>query len=267
MIGWLKGKGTAAKGLATLARLFSNWREVWPAYRAGRQLPTLVTRGGSRLTWGPGDDPLVLVFEIWRDRCYTAPTFYKPRPSDTVLDIGANIGYFVLHLNELAPGIQIHSFEPAAATRVFLQQNLANNGLDRAVTIYPLAVSDKEGELHLHAGPNTGHRSIFPSANGTGETESVRCVILAGAVELTGAEQIDLLKIDVEGAEVGIVEGADPKVWPRIRRVVVEYHESILSGSRDRVSAALAIAGYRVVVKPMPGNPGLGIIEAVRDAS
>ncbi len=85
MSNWIVGKWAAATALASIARFFSNWKDVWAAYRSGATIPLLVTRGGTKLGSTPGSDAILLFWEIWRDRCYSAQGFYSPRPTETVI--------------------------------------------------------------------------------------------------------------------------------------------------------------------------------------
>ena len=264
MSGWVTGKWNAARALATITQHFANWKEVWAAYRSGTAPPPLLTRGGTKLGSLPGCDSISLFWEIWRDRCYTSRGFYQPQPTDTVLDLGANQGFFALFLCERVPGIRVHCFEPAAETRAQLLRNIESNGLGRTVSVYPFAISDRYTEATFHVTANSEHGSLFESQFSGSNAQKVECIPLSRAIELTQAGEIDLLKIDVEGAEIEILEGAAPEIWSRIHRVVVEYHDLFRPGCRDRVEVALRNAGYQVKVIPMPGNPLLGTIEATR---
>ena len=54
---------------------------------------------------------------------------------------------------------------------------------------------------------------------------------MRSALRRSGAERVALLKVDVEGAEIEIVEAAGAAVWARIDRVVLEFHDRIRPGS------------------------------------
>ncbi len=262
----LLGKLRAAKALAEIIAAFRNWREVWSAYRVRGPLPQFQLRNGLTLHHGPDDDPILLFREIFRDRVYTRGGFYRPKSMDTVIDLGANIGFFALWLQGQAQGIRVLSFEPARDNRARLEQNLAENGLQSDVRVFPFAVSDVPKVVTLNRAESSGHRSLFDRVTMTAEAgEEVEAVDLAFAVGQAGSAIIDLLKIDVEGSEIEIVEGADPEVWQRIKRVVVEYHDLFRPGCRERVEAVFGRAEYaNIEVIPDPGVPGLGLIRARR---
>ncbi len=263
---WLADKWRSLYFRIAAFRWFRNWRELIAAWKAGAPLPPLVLRNGLTLYHGPGDSPWYNFHEIFRDDCYTRGGFYRPRPRDTVLDVGANIGTFALYMQWRAFGVRVHCFEPASETRQRLKQNVEANGLQPFVSLHPVAVSDRRGEAELKAGRKSDVRSFFASSDSRdGPGEVVRCVRLDEALAECGVGRVDLLKIDVEGAELEIVEGAPAEVWQKIDRVALEFHDTFRPGCRDRVLRVLRDAGYRnITVEPQPRRPQLGTIRASR---
>jgi FkbM family methyltransferase len=71
---------------------------------------------------------------------------------------------------------------------------------------------------------------------------------LSEALAQSGEAGIDLLKIDVEGAEEDVVAGIDTGDWPRLRQLVVEVHD--IDGRLDRMVRKLGAHGYAVRVEP-----------------
>lgn len=260
----LNGKLQALRTLKIHAQYFSNWFEVFRAYRRGNRLPPLqIRRAGIVLKHGPSDDAWSLFREIFVERCYTRPEFYTPKPSDTVIDCGANVGFFALYLESVAPGIRVHCFEPSTSNRSRLSINISENLLENLITVHPVAVMDREGVLELTQAPQAGSTSAF-DASLNGSKESVRSISLDQAIAMTGAQKIDLLKIDVEGAEIEILEGASAECWQKIQRVVLEYHEAIRPGCLERVRSVLSKRYSRIHAWPVSPKGELGILEASR---
>ena len=259
----IAGKWHATRALAQYARDFRNWREIFKAYRSNRPLPIFKMRNGLEMHHASGDDPIHLFREIFLEECYTPEKFYKIAPTDIVLDIGANIGVFALFLQSRARGIRVHCFEPASRTRALLEENVTSNQLSSYVTIHPSAVSDHAGKVGLKQSPISGHRSLFGSQFVEDEVEYVGCITLDQAIAYSGADSIDLLKIDTEGAEIEIIEGLDPKSWVKIKRVVVEYHDLFRPGCRDRTIKVLTTANFHIEVVGST-TEGLGMIYAQR---
>ena len=129
------------------------------------------------------------------------------RPGDTVLDIGAHIGYYTASFaKRVGPGGRVFAFEPNPVNYSRLVDHLKRNQLDN-VTALNCAASDEKGTgtLHLHS-RNTGMASLHPHrfAEPAGEVETVvPDQILAEA----GAGPVALIKIDVEGHELGVIRG------------------------------------------------------------
>ena len=79
-------------------------------------------------------------------------------------------------------------------------------------------------------------------------TIECRVARLGDVIREHGIERIDLLKIDVEGAELDVIAGLDDADWPRIRQLVAEVHD--VDGRVEQMAAMLRGRGYDVVVEP-----------------
>ncbi len=261
----LAGKWNATRSLVQFVRSFRNWKDIWSAYRISAASPPLEFRDGTVLHHGPDDDPIYLFREIFVDDCYLGGGFYEPRPDDTIVDVGANIGAFALRIEAQARGARVHCFEPGTAARETLERNVAANGLGEFVAVYPFAVSDRRGTIELTRTDSPMHRSIFVNDYAQGGAETVEMIPLAEAIELAGSARVDLLKVDVEGAEIEIVEGMDAAAWGKVERAVIEFHDFFRPGCRERVTRALGAAGFdRIEAIEEPTMAGLGLIRASR---
>ena len=74
--------------------------------------------------------------------------------------------------------------------------------------------------------------------------ERCRLTTLSTAIAASGADTIDLVKIDVEGAEEQVLGGIEPRDWDRLRQFVIEVHD--VDGRLARISRLLEDRGYRV---------------------
>lgn len=123
---------------------------------------------------------------------------------DTFFDVGANVGYYtVLASRRVGPDGHVAAFEPVVRNVAFLQQHTVLNDA-RNVEILPLAISAETGFSSFAAGPHDSMGKL--DANGNGE-------MLVATVTLDEiAERInkmpDVIKIDVEGAEMDVFRGA-----------------------------------------------------------
>ncbi len=245
-----------------------NSGEVFRAWKNRMPLPALRMRNGLTLEHDHTDPTFVTFFETFVLQSYTQREFYKPQEGDTVLDIGANIGMFAMFLSSICNGIRVHCFEPAASTRDRLISNIHRNRLEESVAVYPYAVWNQQGKRRLNHSISSGDYSLFDRNSGQlDHHEFVTCIRLSEAVRMCGCEKVHLLKIDVEGAEPEILEGADMHVWKRIERIALEYHDCIRSNSRERIVTALRRNGYCTIRinADFPYSDELGIVQASRD--
>ena len=130
------------------------------------------------------------------------------RPGDTVLDVGANVGLWLMGVARAAgPDGAVHAFEPLPANFARLAANVRRNGLGW-VRCHPLAVADEVGEafLLLPAGENSGLGSLC--GRDLGERIRVAVTTVDDFCAREGLARVDLVKVDVEGAEPRVFQGA-----------------------------------------------------------
>ena len=129
------------------------------------------------------------------------------RPGMTAVDLGANIGYFSLTAAGIVgPTGQVHAIEPTPSTVSRLRENIALNGFHN-VTAHQLALSDDDGSIRLHlSGDDCEENSLFATGPGD-ESIEVDATTLDRFADRQGLRRIDLLKVDVEGAEVRVLRG------------------------------------------------------------
>ena len=133
------------------------------------------------------------------------------RGKSCFLDVGANIGWFSLHLARVlnAPQAKIYAFEPVATSAEALRRNVSLNGLDAVVTVIESGVGDVEGEIEFHVPtPVVGAASMKALHPGLPATvQTCRVTTLDTFANAFSPPRIDLVKCDVEGAELMVVRG------------------------------------------------------------
>lgn len=152
-----------------------------------------------------------------------------------ILDIGAHIGLFSLYLSRRWPNARIFAVEPHPDNLHLLRANLDLNNAAN-VTILPVAVSGTDGTVTLSGDMrfNNGAFSLFASdAALNSHSLEVPGVALRSLCTANGLTDIDLLKVDCEGAEYLIFNDDFP--YTCVRNLRVEAHRS----------SALTIRGYR----------------------
>lgn len=226
------------------------------------------------------DEVEFIVKEIVLDGAYLGDPIAL-EPGAVVVDAGANIGIFGrMVLQALAGDCAIYAFEPIPSTFRRLEENLG----DRA-TLFPIALGAQAGRVPFTLFPALPGNATSRPAEKKAELTALRertlastlsflkptvearfddlmthevieCEVrpLAAVVRELQLEQIDLLKVDVEGAEIEVLDGIDDETWLRIRQVALE------AGTGESAALAakrLEARGFSVVVE-RPGWAEVG---------
>jgi FkbM family methyltransferase len=145
------------------------------------------------------------------------------RPGASVVDVGANIGYNTVHASRrVGPSGRVVAVEPAADNVRVLRENLAANALENVVVHTVAAGRTHEVRDLFLRGEVSAVNSLFPDsvyASVTG-VEQVPVAPLDHLVE----GDADLVKIDVEGAELDVLAGMTRLLRRPAIRLIVEWH-------------------------------------------
>jgi FkbM family methyltransferase len=170
----------------------------------------------------------------WRDELLRAMAHILQR-HDTVLDIGANIGIVSLAASRLCPAGHVYSFEPGQIAFSCLQANIEANGLQN-VTSLNVAVGAEEGEIQFFESAEYGAGSFAMGASNDYDAKTaldgrlnprrIAAWTVDGFVSRSGLSRVDCLKIDVEGAELAVLEGAAETLRHFKPRVLLEFNSA-----------------------------------------
>jgi FkbM family methyltransferase len=195
----------------------------------------------------------LIVNEVFRKISY--PT---PGPGDTVLDLGAHIGSF--SLLAARAGARVLAFEPDPSNFALLTENARGYP---AVEAVPLAVSGRAGRRMMgrKIRCSTSGWSFFEANN---EAQTVECISLPDILKRWRLDHVDLLKLNVEGAEYEIIQDTPVAVLQKVRRMFLEFHDCLGFRFSDLV-LRLQSAGFQVRVRPQAPFflTGIGYIDAV----
>ncbi len=146
--------------------------------------------------------------------------FFTENSLPTIIDCGANIGLSVLYFKSLYPKARIIGFEPNPLAYRYLERNIQVNKLDQ-VTIYNKAIHNEEGFVNFYSDDNSLLSSVDPKRAKSSSKILVQTTKLSNFIE----DQVDLVKIDVEGAEDCILEDlCESNKLIHVDQMIVEYH-------------------------------------------
>lgn len=154
-------------------------------------------------------------------------------PGMTFVDAGAHCGqYTLVAARQVGPAGQVHSFEPDPQTFAILQKNIAMNKLGN-VHANQVALAERVATLDFFLGNdlNFGANSLAPNVFNSNRAIKVSTRPLDDYLQEQGVEQVDLVKIDVEGAELAVLQGSRALLSGRHRPfIIAEFNEEAQQG-------------------------------------
>ena len=195
----------------------------------------------------------VLVEEEYADRSDLLPR--------VIVDAGANIGMTTLFYAQRFPHARILAIEPEESNFSMLKLNcghLAN------VTLIQAALWGEAKELSLcDAQAEKWAFAVAEKSAGDSSMPGIRGITIPEVLEMVAPNKIDILKLDIEGAELALFS-ANPQAWlPRVGRIVIELHDRFVDGCARTFYRAIAGFDYRQEVRGENIFIELGEIEEV----
>ncbi len=169
---------------------------------------------------------------------------------DTVLDIGANIGYHTLTISKATNGnAKIFSFEPFSKNFLVLKRNIRINNL-KNVQIYKLAIGDKKKRTSLKVFEDYAYNSFLDTKRKKYlYSERVEMDTIDNFVLSNNLHKVDFIKIDVEGYEFNVLKGAKRTLERFKPKIICEIYqqnlESLNIRAKDVVNYVVSF-GYNV---------------------
>jgi FkbM family methyltransferase len=246
---------------------------VWP-FRFGNALPTRIAAYATKIgllhsewyEFQPGlwmqlnardlIQQTILLEGVW-DPSLTSFIEGHLRPDDVFIDVGAHVGYFTLLASRrVGPAGAVLSIEPNPFALAQLRQNVA-----RSHTVNVLVERSACGEslrvvrLYLHTESNSSMASLS-TANATGGVAvDVPCTTLDQLCQEHALARVDLVKIDVEGAELSVLRGMK-RIMKDIRPVIVlELEPHLLEAFGTPLQTVLTLlADCDYILSPLGGH-------------
>lgn len=205
---------------------------------------------GHRIWYRPGSSDTELIYKILLKRGHKGEYAIDPAVRaaigavGTVLDIGANIGVATLFLAGLFPQARVFAFEPVPDNYALLARNTSH--LSRVRTL-PVALGEGDGEIrifHSDNGANFGGFSRFEAGSDLSRSVAVPMRDARRQLAELSIAGADVVKIDVEGSEWGVLASLGPDFLRKTKFVMGELH-----GRRDFELLGLLSEHFRIAVK------------------
>ena len=170
------------------------------------------------------------------------------KESPVVIDIGANAGYFSLYMFYKYPKAIVYAFEPLPYC-VTILKNYQSQYKSFNWHIYPKAVSNITKPIEIYTDAVDGFSTTASMYTpGKGHKLQVEAETLQHFIQANAIKQVDLLKLDCEGAEYAILYNLPDEVWPKITCITMEAH--LLRGNQENVhdmAGFLKSKGYSLI--------------------
>lgn len=159
--------------------------------------------------------------------------FETNNPFPVIIDAGANIGLSVLYFKKMYPGSKIIAIEPMPGNYKLLDMNVFENNLSDVFT-YQYAISNKTNDIELHTDDENNWHSTASVVEGnwTGTQNTIPITVktkplsyfIDQALTKFNVPYIDLLKMDIEGAEQAVLTQGKKQLKEKVKFINCEFH-------------------------------------------
>nr|MBC7244909.1 FkbM family methyltransferase [Chloroflexota bacterium] len=180
-----------------------------------------------------------------------------------VLDIGAGLGDFAVHVAKEHPSSTIYAYEPFPQSFALLQENLLLNRIEN-VQAFPYAVCAQAGPAPFHiASEAVAHSTVAAQDRMLSECIEVPGITLEQLLAELRLSKCDYVKMDCEGAEYEVLFQTSAETLQRIHHLCLEYHDGINGFSHQDLVRFLEQRGFQAIkLTPCPAHRHLGLLYA-----
>jgi len=190
------------------------------------------------------------------------------RPDTTVFDVGANLGLMAIPVLHACGSCRVVSFEPSPNSLSFLRQTMSGASFGDRWVLVEKALSDKPGELAFTIGrPEDALFEGFKSGDRIDQPRTIPVTVSTLDDEWRGLGKppVSAVKIDVEGAELQVLDGARAMLADQRPAVLVEWHEAYLRRFDTPPATLLEVAHqYRYQIFTVPHGVPVADAAALR---
>ena len=205
-----------------------------------------------KLYMRPFNGDLFVFYEVLMDHSYYLPIYWL-KNINTVVDLGSHIGFTTFYLSQFAHNTKFYCVEPNENNLKLLKCNLAS--INDKVSIINGAIYHKSGEKYF----NNNLRSWEGSISDNESSVKVRCYTVSEIFNMYKLSDIDILKVDVEGAEKYLFKSDNDWLY-KVKIILIELHSDyhVKEFKND-------ISKYEFTVFPPNAHFGNNVLIAVKN--
>jgi FkbM family methyltransferase len=225
-----------------------NWLNFWKFYYSNKNGKYFQAQFRNGLIAEVHPELIPVFDEIFLRDIYNF-NIKKITDSPTIIDIGANIGYFSIYISSKLPKAKIIAFEPVPSNYKLLQHHKTINNLD-SLTLDNRAVMGDKASIELgyndsikfQIGASMLSREMFT------KSIQVEAISIPDIFKEYKIDHLDLLKIDCEGAEYNILFNCPKQYYQKIKKIAIEVHSWVpeTEGSIKKLTDFLRGHGFKV---------------------
>jgi FkbM family methyltransferase len=219
-----------------LRRIMPLWDSFKVALREGKKetVDVLISGPNQVVTVRLDTSDIKCLEQVFLDEEYWNPFSEMPR---VIVDAGANIGMSTLYFASKFPAAQVIAIEPESSNFKILQ---ANCGRLKNVTLIHAALwPNSEAVAVQDTAVDKWAFIVKKNTGGSVGSESVRSITIPDIFRRFGIEEIDFLKLDIEGAELDLFSSRTDEWIDRIGTIVIELHDRFRPGCARALYSAL----------------------------
>jgi FkbM family methyltransferase len=205
----------------------------------------------------PSDDHNLdykVIDETWNENVYRIHE-YQFKNDAVFVDIGANIGSVSLYVDNFnkcrdnTNKIRVYAVEPEPNNLLLLKQNIKNNPTEN-ITLVNNAIWHESKNVFI---TNKGGNSSIVNGDTT-ESTSVLAITIKDLIDLYDIKEIDVMKIDIEGAEFDLIINTPSEVLEKIRYLVLEFDKSFDGSFGKMIEKLSKRFGIEILGSPERGG-------------
>lgn len=241
-------------------RVVGNWYTIPLIYYKllKKKYQILFLKNGYKLKLRTNSTDLQAFANVWLLEEYNEKEF-KIMENDTVIDIGAHIGFFTLYASQFCNKGRILSFEPIKENYDLLLENIQINNILN-VTAFNQAVYNEKKTVKIYLSKDQAAHSSYSEQTNFVEVESISLKEIIDSYKISIC---NFLKLDCEGAEYDILKALPDEYFKNIMKICLEYHFSntkpnLIRELKDRLEK------LHFRMRDVPLLDGLGLLYAAK---